>query len=112
MAVASSFEESIHRSKASKRSEEDSGELSRESSISSTVKVKRPAALTAVGGYVFLRFFCPAITSPHAHGLRPKHARLHGEALRSLVLVAKVVQAIVRNDITSLWEFVSLFNFF
>eukprot|EP01105_Mastigella_eilhardi_P027354 TRINITY_DN83_c0_g1_i3.p1 TRINITY_DN83_c0_g1~~TRINITY_DN83_c0_g1_i3.p1 ORF type:complete len:1680 (-),score=360.95 TRINITY_DN83_c0_g1_i3:1037-6076(-) len=47
-------------------------------------------AYTAVGGVIFLRFICPAITVPHAYGLlvEPPTPRLQ----RQLVLLSKVMQ--------------------
>ena len=44
----------------------------------------------AVGGFVFLRFFCPALVSPHLYGIvtAPLGPREH----RSLMLVAKALQ--------------------
>ncbi|KNC56259.1 uncharacterized protein AMSG_02228 [Thecamonas trahens ATCC 50062] len=44
----------------------------------------------AVGGFVFLRFFCPALVSPHVYGIVT--APLGPREQRSLMLVAKVLQ--------------------
>lgn len=44
----------------------------------------------AVSGFFFLRFVCPAITSPEAHGL--VHKTPSPGARRALVLVAKLLQ--------------------
>ena len=41
-----------------------------------------------LGGYVFLRFFSPAIVAPEVHGVLPTAPSL--EARRSLVLISKV----------------------
>jgi hypothetical protein len=48
------------------------------------------AILKAVGGFLFLRYICPAITAPHAYGLLP--APPNNVAQRQLVLIGKVIQ--------------------
>mmetsp|Transcript_6443 Transcript_6443/g.19522 ORF Transcript_6443/g.19522 Transcript_6443/m.19522 type:complete len:1618 (-) Transcript_6443:166-5019(-) len=47
---------------------------------------------SAVGGYIFLRFFCPAIVAPESAGLLPEGERLSREARRVGILVSKVIQ--------------------
>ncbi|RKP27599.1 hypothetical protein SYNPS1DRAFT_26753, partial [Syncephalis pseudoplumigaleata] len=59
--------------------------------LSTVVGERFPKAkLTAVGGFIFLRFFCPAIVSPETHNisqsLRSKEVR------RGLLLITKVIQ--------------------
>lgn len=53
------------------------------------------AKYTAVGAFIFLRFFCPAIVAPEAEGLLdappPKELR------RGLLLIAKVIQNLANN---------------
>eukprot|EP00002_Diphylleia_rotans_P039100 TRINITY_DN8990_c0_g1_i3.p1 TRINITY_DN8990_c0_g1~~TRINITY_DN8990_c0_g1_i3.p1 ORF type:complete len:866 (+),score=176.29 TRINITY_DN8990_c0_g1_i3:123-2720(+) len=44
----------------------------------------------AIGSFIFLRFFCPAIVAPHAFGVMKKPPG--EESQRSLVLVSKVLQ--------------------
>ena len=45
---------------------------------------------TAVSGFIFLRFFCPAILNPSMFGIT-QHVAV-GEAARSLTLIAKTLQ--------------------
>eukprot|EP00051_Salpingoeca_urceolata_P003452 m.57787 g.57787 ORF g.57787 m.57787 type:complete len:2607 (+) comp12795_c0_seq1:372-8192(+) len=49
------------------------------------------AGLSAVGGFLFLRYLSPAIVSPEAYGLVES---MSGHAQRGLLLVSKVVQAV------------------
>jgi len=51
----------------------------------------------AIGGFVFLRFLCSAITVPDTYGLTPKPPSQ--AARRNLILVAKVLQN-VANEVT------------
>jgi hypothetical protein len=48
------------------------------------------AILKAVGGFLFLRFVCPALTAPHAYGLLP--APPSPSCQRQLVLIGKIIQ--------------------
>jgi len=48
------------------------------------------AIYKAVGGFLYLRFICPALTAPHAYGLLP--APPNQICQRQLVLIGKVVQ--------------------
>ncbi|KNC98340.1 uncharacterized protein SPPG_06732, partial [Spizellomyces punctatus DAOM BR117] len=54
------------------------------------------ARVTAVGGFLFLRFFCPAIVSPETHGI-VEASELRRELRRGLVLITKVVQNLANN---------------
>jgi GTPase-activator protein for Ras-like GTPase len=57
------------------------------------VITKFPDALhSAIGGLLFLRFFCPAIVSPESFGLLRKHIR--PELRRLAILVSKVLQSL------------------
>jgi hypothetical protein len=53
------------------------------------------ARLTAVGGFIFLRFFCPAIVSPEAHNIVP--AVSHKETRRGLLLISKILNNLSNN---------------
>ncbi|KAK5581213.1 hypothetical protein RB653_001243 [Dictyostelium firmibasis] len=47
---------------------------------------------TVVGGFIFLRFICPAIVAPEAFGLIPREEEPTSETRRGLVLVSKLLQ--------------------
>ncbi|KAJ1654692.1 Ras GTPase activating protein ira2 [Dispira simplex] len=51
---------------------------------------------TAVGGFIFLRFFCPAIVAPDSHHLVPSIQSK--EIRRGLILATKVIQNLA-NDV-------------
>ena len=53
------------------------------------------AKYTAVGSFIFLRFFCPAIVAPEADGL--VSAPPSKELRRGLLLIAKVIQNLANN---------------
>lgn len=53
------------------------------------------AKYTAVGAFIFLRFFCPAIVTPEAEGLVAE--RPSKEMRRGLLLIAKVIQNLANN---------------
>jgi neurofibromin 1 len=53
------------------------------------------AKFTAVGAFIFLRFFCPAIVAPDAEGLIASAPSK--EMRRGLLLIAKVVQNLANN---------------
>ena len=53
------------------------------------------AKFTAVGAFIFLRFFCPAIVAPDAEGLISNTPSK--EMRRGLLLIAKVVQNLANN---------------
>lgn len=64
--------------------------------ISAAVKPRfQEAKYTAVGSFIFLRFFCPAIVAPEADGLvsTPPSKELR----RGLLLIAKVIQNLANN---------------
>lgn len=45
-----------------------------------------------VGGYLFLRFFCPAIVTPNSHGVVAPDFNLTENSKRCLLLITKVLQ--------------------
>ena len=49
-----------------------------------------------LGGFLFLRFFCPAIVSPTSFGLIPER-KLCQSAQRGMILAAKVIQAMANG---------------
>lgn len=53
------------------------------------------AKFTAVGAFIFLRFFCPAIVAPQAEGLISNTPSK--EMRRGLLLIAKIVQNLANN---------------
>lgn len=53
------------------------------------------AKFTAVGAFIFLRFFCPAIVAPDVEGLIDSSPSK--EMRRGLLLIAKVVQNLANN---------------
>lgn len=53
------------------------------------------AKFTAVGAFIFLRFFCPAIVAPDVEGLIS--AAPSKEMRRGLLLIAKVIQNLANN---------------
>lgn len=64
--------------------------------ISAAVMKRFPEAkFTAVGAFIFLRFFCPAIVAPDAEGLITSAPSK--EMRRGLLLIAKVVQNLANN---------------
>lgn len=64
--------------------------------ISTAVMRKFPEAkFTAVGAFIFLRFFCPAIVAPDAEGLISTAPSK--EMRRGLLLIAKIVQNLANN---------------
>ena len=64
--------------------------------IASAVTPRFPEAkFTAVGAFIFLRFFCPAIVAPDSEGLVSSVPTK--EMRRGLVLIAKVVQNLANN---------------
>ncbi|KAJ5041126.1 uncharacterized protein L3040_005679 [Drepanopeziza brunnea f. sp. 'multigermtubi'] len=52
----------------------------------------RTTAYTSVSGFLFLRFFCPALLNPKLFGILPDHPQ--PKAQRSLTLIAKSLQAL------------------
>ncbi|KAI5797697.1 hypothetical protein EDC01DRAFT_36289 [Geopyxis carbonaria] len=64
--------------------------------ITTCVTEKFPdAKYTAVGAFIFLRFFCPAIVSPDSEGLIDSVPSK--EMRRGLMLVAKIIQNLANN---------------
>lgn len=64
--------------------------------ISATVTTKFPdSRYTAVGSFIFLRFFCPAISQPHEHGLTSIVPPT--KLSRALVLITKIIQNLANN---------------
>ncbi|KAK0651326.1 hypothetical protein B0T16DRAFT_403638 [Cercophora newfieldiana] len=64
--------------------------------ISSAVMPRFPdAKYTAVGAFIFLRFFCPAIVAPEVEGLVATAPSK--EMRRGLLLIAKVIQNLANN---------------
>jgi neurofibromin 1 len=64
--------------------------------ISSAVLPRfQEAKYTAVGAFIFLRFFCPAIVAPEVEGLVATAPTK--EMRRGLLLIAKVVQNLANN---------------
>ncbi|CCU74400.1 ras GTPase activator [Blumeria hordei DH14] len=64
--------------------------------ISSAVMRRFPEAkFTAVGAFIFLRFFCPAIVAPDSEGLIDSPPSK--EMRRGLLLIAKVIQNLANN---------------
>src|SRR4051812_10793532 len=53
------------------------------------------AKYTAVGAFIFLRFFCPAIVAPEVEGLVATAPSK--EMRRGLLLIAKVIQNLANN---------------
>lgn len=77
--------------------------------IASAVERKFPDKVSqALGGYLFLRFFCPAISAPDAFKLCSSPS---DEDKRHMLLVAKVIQSVVNNaPFTSKDPYLSGFN--
>ncbi|CEI69991.1 unnamed protein product [Fusarium venenatum] len=64
--------------------------------ISNAVMPRFPdAKYTAVGAFIFLRFFCPAIVAPEVEGL--VSTTPSKEMRRGLLLIAKVIQNLANN---------------
>ena len=67
------------------------------SHVKSTVAPKFPDDVnTTIGGFIFLRFFCPAISSPEACGVVEEPPAAN--ARRLLILITKVLQNL-SNDV-------------
>jgi len=54
------------------------------------------SAQLCIGGFLFLRFFCPAIVTPHVCGIVPTSPSIKPQ--RGLVLCAQVLQNIANNQ--------------
>lgn len=55
------------------------------------------AKYTAVGSFIFLRFFCPAIVSPETEGLIKNTASISREMRRGFLIATKVIQNLANN---------------
>jgi len=49
-----------------------------------------------VGGFVFLRYFCPAVSTPEQYGVTDE--RPHDQGRRTLILITKILQNL-SNDV-------------
>ncbi|XBW34527.1 hypothetical protein QEN19_000075 [Hanseniaspora menglaensis] len=68
--------------------------------IYASAKEKFPGSeLIAVGSFIFLRFFCPAIVNPETENIKD---RISSKNRRTLILIAKVLQNLANNTINSL----------
>jgi hypothetical protein len=64
------------------------------------------AKLTAVAGFVFLRFFCPPLSSPDSFGLMNK-SDISESSRRGYILVGKIVQVLLSITRTLLMVFIN-----
>jgi neurofibromin 1 len=55
------------------------------------------AKYTAVGSFIFLRFFCPAIVSPESEGLVKNTASISREMRRGFLIATKIIQNLANN---------------
>ncbi|KAI9323567.1 hypothetical protein BX666DRAFT_2016762 [Dichotomocladium elegans] len=55
------------------------------------------AMYTAIGAFVFLRFFCPAIVAPESEGLVKGSQSISREMRRGLLMATKVIQNLANN---------------
>lgn len=66
--------------------------------IVTSVRERFPEAKhTAVGSFIFLRFFCPAIVSPEMDGLVKNAASIPRELRRGFLMATKVIQNLANN---------------
>lgn len=66
--------------------------------ILTSVRERFPEAkYTAVGSFIFLRFFCPAIVSPDTEGLVKNTASISREMRRGFLIATKVIQNLANN---------------
>lgn len=66
--------------------------------ILTAVREKFPEAkYTAVGSFIFLRFFCPAIVSPETEGLVKNTVSISREMRRGFLIATKVIQNLANN---------------
>ncbi|KAI9476257.1 MAG: hypothetical protein EXX96DRAFT_293488 [Benjaminiella poitrasii] len=66
--------------------------------ILTSVREQFPEAkYTAVGSFIFLRFFCPAIVSPETEGLVKNTASISREMRRGFLIATKVIQNLANN---------------
>lgn len=60
-------------------------------------KFNEEAANKAIGGFLFLRFVCPALMAPQVYGLLKEPP--HSTAQRQLILIAKVLQNLANDTL-------------
>lgn len=66
--------------------------------ILTSVRERYPEAkYTAVGAFIFLRFFCPAIVSPEAEGLIKANIVVSRDMKRGHLIATKVIQNLANN---------------
>jgi hypothetical protein len=66
--------------------------------ILTSVRERYPEAkYTAVGAFIFLRFFCPAIVSPEAEGLVKSNVVVSRDMKRGHLIATKVIQNLANN---------------
>ncbi|KAI8373844.1 hypothetical protein BD560DRAFT_393755 [Blakeslea trispora] len=66
--------------------------------ILTSVRERYPEAkYTAVGAFIFLRFFCPAIVSPESEGLIKSNIAISREMKRGHLIATKVIQNLANN---------------
>lgn len=58
------------------------------------------AAITSVGSFLFLRFFCPAIVAPQSEGLVNHH--LNKDVRKALLMLAKIIQNMANGKLYTL----------
>ncbi|KAJ3221156.1 Ras GTPase activating protein ira2, partial [Clydaea vesicula] len=62
------------------------------------------ARVAAVGGFIFLRFFCPALVAPETTGLIGSQYVVSKELRRGLILITKVIQNLANNVLFGIKE--------
>lgn len=65
--------------------------------LNSVLKRFPEAMHTALGAFVFLRFFCPAIVAPESEGLVKNSVSVSREMRRGHLIVTKVIQNLANN---------------
>lgn len=66
--------------------------------ILTSVRERYPEAkYTALGAFIFLRFFCPVIVSPESEGLVKSNVTITREMKRGHLIVTKVIQNLANN---------------
>lgn len=66
--------------------------------ILTSVRERYPEAkYTAVGAFIFLRFFCPAIVSPESEGLIKSNVAVSRDMKRGHLIATKVIQNLANN---------------
>lgn len=66
--------------------------------ILTSVRERYPEAkYTAVGAFIFLRFFCPAIVSPESEGLIKSNVVVSRDMKRGHLIATKVIQNLANN---------------